>query len=165
MKKIILTAVAMAALPIASVIAAPNNVGCGLGSMIWEGQSGVIPQILAVTTNHTILANQVFGISSGTLGCARNGVVSLPMPHRIAQFTGDNLEKLARDMAVGDGESLNSLATLWEVETQDKPAFFKATQTHFAQIFPNENVTSKDVLLSLNNVLAADPALKRYNFS
>jgi len=66
---------------------------------------------------------------------------------------------------VGDGETLNSLATLWEVEAQDKPAFFKATQTHFAQIFQNENVTSKDVLLSLNNVLAADPALKRYNFS
>jgi len=164
MKKIILTAVAVAALPVASVIAAPNNVGCGLGSMVWEGQSGIAPQILAVTTNGT-MANQLFGISSGTLGCARDGVVSLPVPHRIAQFTGDNLEKLARDMAVGDGESLNSLASLWEVETQDKPAFFKATQTHFAQIFPNENVTSKDVLLSLNNVLAADPALKRYNFS
>ncbi len=164
MKKIILTAVAMAALPVASVLAAPNNVGCGLGSMVWEGQSGIAPQILAVTTNGT-MANQLFGISSGTLGCAPNAVVSLPMPHKIAQFTGDNLEKLARDMAVGDGESLNSLASLWEVETQDKPAFFKATQTHFAQIFPNENVTSKDVLLSLNNVLAADPALKRYNFS
>jgi len=164
MKKIILTAVAMAALPVASVIAAPNNVGCGVGSMVWEGQSGIAPQILAVTTNGT-MANQLFGISSGTLGCAPNAVVSLPMPHKIAQFTGDNLEKLARDMAVGDGESLNSLATLWEVETQDKPAFFKATQTHFAQIFPNDNVTAKDVLLSLNNVLAADPALKRYNFS
>lgn len=164
MKKIILTAVAMAALPVASVIAAPNNVGCGVGSMVWEGQSGIAPQILAVTTNGT-MANQLFGISSGTLGCSKDGVVSLPVPHRIAQFTGDNLEKLARDMAVGDGESLNSLATLWEVETQDKPAFFKATQTHFAQIFPNDNVTAKDVLLSLNNVLAADPALKRYNFS
>ncbi|HIE01917.1 MAG TPA: DUF3015 domain-containing protein [Thiotrichaceae bacterium] len=164
MKKIILTAVAVAALPVASILAAPNNVGCGLGSMVWEGQSGIAPQILAVTTNGT-MANQLFGISSGTLGCSKDGVVSLPMPHKIALFTDDNLEKLARDMAVGDGESLNSLATLWEVETQDKPAFFKATQTHFAQIFPNENVTAKDVLLSLNNVLAADPALKRYNFS
>ncbi len=164
MKKIILTAVAVAALPVASVLAAPNNVGCGVGSMVWDGQSGIAPQILAVTTNGT-MANQLFGISSGTLGCSKDGVVSLPVPHRIAQFTGDNLEKLARDMAVGDGESLNSLASLWEVETQDKPAFFKATQTHFAQIFPNDNVTAKDVLLSLNNVLAADPALKRYNFS
>ncbi len=164
MKKVILTAIAMTALPVASVIAAPNNVGCGLGSMVWEGQSGIAPQILAVTTNGTF-ANQLFGISSGTLGCSKNGVVSLPMSHRIALFTDDNLDNLARDMAVGDGETLNSLATLWEVEAQDKPAFFKATQTHFAQIFHNENVTSKDVLLSLNNVLAADPALKRYNFS
>jgi len=164
MKKIILTAVAMTALPVASVIAAPNNVGCGVGSMVWDGQSGIAPQILAITTNGTMM-NQMFGISSGTLGCSPNGVVSLPMPHKIALFTDDNLENLARDMAVGDGETLNSLATLWEVEAQDKPAFFKATQTHFAQIFPNDNVTTQDVLLSLNNVLAADPALKRYNFS
>jgi hypothetical protein len=164
MKKVILTAVAITALPVSSIIAAPNNVGCGVGSMIWNGQSGVAPQILAVTTNGTMM-NQLFGISSGTLGCAPNAAVSLPMPHKIAQFTNDNLENLARDMAVGEGETLNSLATLWEVDTQDKTAFFKTTQTHFAQIFPNEKVTAKEVLLSLNNILAADPALKHYNFS
>jgi len=77
MKKVILTAVAMTALPVASVIAAPNNVGCGVGSMVWDGQSGVAPQILAITTNGTML-NQMFGISSGTLGCSPDGVVSLP---------------------------------------------------------------------------------------
>ena len=46
----------------------PNSVGWGLGSQIFDGQSGVAPQVLAVTTNGT-LGNQTFGISSGTSGC------------------------------------------------------------------------------------------------
>jgi hypothetical protein len=162
MKKIILkTAVLATTLPVTSALAA-NNVGCGLGSVIFEGQSGLVPQVLAVTTNGTF-GNQTFGITSGTLGCSQHGVVSVPA--KVAQFTGDNLDKLARDMAAGTGEILSSLATLMEVETQDKPAFFKTTQNHFAQIFPNENVTAEDVLVNLNKVLTADPILKRYSFS
>ena len=162
MKKTLLTAAALVVLPTASVFAASNNVGCGVGSMIFEGQSGVLPQILAVTTNGTF-GNQTLGITFGTLGCAKNGVVSVP--ERVARFTDDNLDKLARDMAVGDGEALNSLAALMEVEQSDKPAFFNTTKSHFAKIFPDENVTSQEVLLNLNNVLAADPLLKRYSYT
>jgi len=63
MKKIIFKAVLLAStLPIASAIAAPNNVGCGLGSTIFEGESGLVKQVLAVTTNGTS-GNQTFGIS------------------------------------------------------------------------------------------------------
>ncbi|MDM8560718.1 DUF3015 domain-containing protein [Candidatus Parabeggiatoa sp. HSG14] len=163
MKKFILTTAMLTALPVATAIAAaPNNVGCGLGSMIFEGQSGIVPQILAVTTNGTF-GNQTFGITSGTLGCAKNGVVSVP--EKVALFADENLDKLAHNMAVGGGETLSALATLMEVEAQDKPAFFNAVKTHFAQIFSNENVTSTEVLVSMNDVLSADPLLKRYSYS
>ncbi|RKZ79482.1 MAG: hypothetical protein DRR19_24915 [Candidatus Parabeggiatoa sp. nov. 1] len=162
MKKLILKATVLATvLPVTSALAV-NNVGCGLGSMLFEGQSGLVPQVLAVTTNGTF-GNQTFGITSGTLGCSQHGVVSVPA--KVAEFTGDNLDKLARDMAAGTGELLNSLAVLMEVDTQHKPAFFNATHTHFAQIFPTENVTAEDVLVNLNKVLTADPILKRYSFS
>jgi len=164
MKKIIFKAVLLAStLPIASAIAAPNNVGCGLGSTIFEGESGLVKQVLAVTTNGTS-GNQTFGISTGTLGCAKTGgVVSLP--EKVALFTNDNLDKLARDMATGEGETLNSLATLMGVEQQDKAAFFNATKVHFVQIFPSEKVTTEDVLVNLNDVLEADSILKRYSYS
>jgi len=164
MKKNILKAAILAsALPITSVIAAPNNVGCGVGSMIFEGKSGLAPQVLAVTTNGTF-GNQTLGITLGTLGCAKTGgVVSLPA--KVALFTNDNLDKLARDMATGSGETLNSLATLMGVEDQDKSAFFNATKVHFVQIFPSENVTTEEVLVNLNNMLVADPILKRYSYS
>src|SRR5690606_21045070 len=52
----------------------PSVGGCGLGSKLFEGQRGVAPQVLAVTTNGTF-GNQTFGISSGTLGCNQDGVV------------------------------------------------------------------------------------------
>lgn len=87
------------------------------------------------------------------------------MPEKVARFTDENLDKLARDMSVGAGEALNSLAALMEVEYPDKPAFFNAVKSHFTQIFPHENVTSKEVLLSLNGVLASDPVLNRYSYS
>ncbi len=165
MKKAILkTTMFVTLLPVASVFAAPNNVGCGVGSMIWEGQSGVAQQVVAATTNGT-MGNQTFGITFGTLGCSKNGVVGLPVPHKISQFTNDNLDRLAHDMAIGSGETLNALAALMEIETQDQAAFFNVTKTHFGDIFSNENVTANDVLLSLHNVLVADPLLNRYSFS
>ncbi len=160
MKKFILTATALVIFPISSAFAAGNNVGCGLGSMVFGGQSGLAPQIMAATTNGTS-GNQTFGITSGTLGCSKNGVV----PQKIAMFTDSNLDRLAREMSVGEGETLNALATLMKIEAQDKPVFFKAVKNNFEQIFPNENVTSNEVLVSLNKIMSSDPALNRYSFS
>ena len=51
-----------------------ENTGCGLGTMLFDGQQGIAPQVLAVTTNGTS-GNQTFGITSGTLGCTQDGVV------------------------------------------------------------------------------------------
>ena len=51
MKKILLAA--LVSLPV-TAFAAANNVGsCGLGSKVFEGQNGIAPQVLAVTTNGT----------------------------------------------------------------------------------------------------------------
>ena len=74
MKKIVIAA--LATLAAASSMAAQNNVGsCGWGSKVFQGQSGVAPQVLAVTTNGTS-GNQTFGITFGTSGCTQDGVVS-----------------------------------------------------------------------------------------
>ncbi|MDM8567360.1 DUF3015 domain-containing protein [Candidatus Halobeggiatoa sp. HSG11] len=162
--KILQAAALATAFSAASVFAGANNVGCGLGSMVWEGQSGIIPQIFAVTTNGTF-GNQTFGITLGTLGCDKNGVVGLPVPHKMVQFTSDNLDKLAHDMATGAGETLDALASLMEIAESDKAAFFSATKTNFSKIFAHENTTTEEVLVSLNNVLASDSALKRYSYS
>jgi Protein of unknown function (DUF3015) len=136
-----------------------SSAGCGLGTMLFEGQKGIAPQILAVTTNGTS-GNQTFGISSGTLGCTQNGVVRPPTKVRVLLMS--SLDSLAVDMARGDGETLQSLASLLAVEEQDKARFFVAMQDNFVRIFPSENVTADEVFASMNAVLAGDAVLSRY---
>jgi hypothetical protein len=161
MKKKIAIAALMTLAPMSMAMAAgPNSVGCGVGTIIWNGQSGVAPQVLAATTNGT-LGNQTFGISTGTLGCAQNGTVSNPV--RVSMFIDTNLDKLAADMAVGQGETLDSMANLMGVTEADKPAFFQTTKEHFAEIISSERVSTADLMASLKNVLAANDALAQYS--
>ena len=159
MKNKLIIAALLTLSPVGVVLAASNNTGCGVGSIIFKGQSGVAPQVLAVTTNGT-LGNQTFGISSGTLGCDRDGVVDTPM--KVSMFIDTNLDKLARDMAVGKGETLDSLASLIGVDDADKTAFYTVTKAHFAEIIPSANANAQDVIDALHHVLAADDKLARY---
>lgn len=160
MKKI----AAMAILTACSSLAmADSDVGCGMGTQVWKGKSGLAPKILAGTTNG-ISANQLFGISFGTLGCGDFNK-AITAQARVSQFVEGNAEALARDMAVGQGESLNVLATLIGVQDQDKQAFFSTAKANFSTIYATENQTSGQVVAALNQVLAKDSTLKAYSFS
>lgn len=154
-----------AALTAGTAVAAqkdPNNVGCGLGTIAWEGQSGQGPQILAATTNGTF-GTQTFGITSGTSGCARGGRVY--RPDELATFIGPNMDRFVQEMAAGRGETLASAADLIGIEAADRDAFYAATQRNFSRIVPSEAVTAGDVASTLNEVLSEDPKLKRYVLS
>jgi hypothetical protein len=155
MKKLL----AMALLASSSLAMADNDAGCGLGSILFEGKSGAAPKILAATTNGTY-GNQTFGITSGTLGCQSDGVISSNA--RLSMFMGTNSERLARDMSVGQGESLNVLADLMGVKEQDKALFFKTTQQHFGVIFSDKNQKAGDVLAALQQVMKQDSKLAVY---
>ena len=155
MKKLL----AITLLTSSSMVMADNDVGCGLGSMVWAGQSGVVPKILAITTNGTSY-NQTFGLTSGTLGCQADGVISSRA--RLGMFMGTNSERLARDMSVGQGESLNVLADLLGVKEQHKSLFFKTTQQHFSVIFADKNQTAGDILAALQHVMNQDTTLAAY---
>jgi hypothetical protein len=159
-------AIAVAAVLTAGTAAAaqkdPNNVGCGLGTIAWEGQSGQGPQILAATTNGTF-GTQTFGITSGTSGCARGGRVY--RPDELAAFIGPNMDRFVQEMAAGRGETLASAADLIGIDDADRDAFYTAAQRNFGRIVPSETATAADVAVSLNAVMAEDPQLKRYVLS
>lgn len=153
-KKIVLAAV----LAVGSTAAfADRDVGCGIGSQVWAGQSGKVPKILAGTTN-MLFANQLFGITFGTLGCSGTGTVTA----QAVTFTNENAETLARDMAVGQGESLNVLAELLNIKAQDKARFFAVSKQNFSEIYSAQNQDSLQVLASLQSVMAKDDVLKAY---
>lgn len=159
MKKLIAVMSLVVAFP-SLVMAAQDNVGgCGVGSMVFKGQSGVGPQVLAVTTNG-ISGNQTFGISSGTLGCTQDGVVHSNM--KSAMFIDSNKEQLARDMSAGSGETLAALAHLLGVEAQDQVAFNRLAKDNMARIFASESVATEQVIVALREVLASDATLSRY---
>ncbi|WP_168414518.1 DUF3015 family protein [Acinetobacter indicus] len=154
LKKLALAAVLAAG---STAAFADADAGCGIGSQVWAGQSGKVPKILAATTNG-IFANQLFGITFGTLGCSGTGTVTA----QVVTFTNENAETLARDMAVGEGESLNVLAELLSIKAEDKARFFAVTKQNFSEIYSADNQTSVEVLTSLQSVMAQDDILKAY---
>lgn len=153
MKKIIIAA--LVTLAGASAMAAQNNIGsCGWGSKVFEGQSGVAPQVLAVTTNGTS-GNQTFGITFGTSGCTQDGVVT--STYKTAMYIDGNRVALARDAAAGQGESLNVLADVMGVKAADRAAFAATIKANFATVFANEQIAA-----NLKSVLAANTQLAGY---
>lgn len=159
MKKFIATFSLIAAFPVAALAANDNVGGCGVGSLIFKGQSGVAPQILAVTTNGSF-GNQTFGITTGTLGCSQDGVVHSNM--KTAMFIDGNKDQLARDMSAGSGETLAALSHLLGVETQDQAAFNRLTKDNVTRIFTTESMATEQVVTALREVLASDATLSRY---
>jgi hypothetical protein len=147
------------ALAPAAVAWADPDIGCGPGTQVWEGNSGVAPKVLGATTNGSF-GLQTFGITFGTLGCNQGGTVTADA--RLRMFAGANLDRLARDMARGEGETLATFAYLLGVSDEDRGEFFAFTKAHFPEIFSGTHVTENDVLASLHSLMSRDPKLAAY---
>lgn len=155
MKKIIVATI----LTLASINAASaaSNVGCGFGTMIFDGKKGKVSEILAATTN---VYTQTFGITSGTAGCVSDGVIKYQAA--LSTFMSANFDKVSHDMAVGKGESLETMANLMGIAQQDKASFYQATRENFDAIVASENITVKEVISNLGKVLANNTKLAQY---
>lgn len=144
-----------------SAMAAGDNVGtCGLGSKVFDGQSGVAQQLLAVTTNGST-GSQTIGITFGTSGCTQGGPVSSTW--KTAAFIDGNKAKLARDMSRGNGETLDALAKVMGVADADKAHFYTTTKQNFDRIFPSDQADTQAVLDGLKQVVASDERLSAYS--
>ena len=116
-------------------------------------------KVLAATTN-SLFGNQTFGISSGTLGCQQGGVVTASA--RASMYASANLDRIAADMAAGEGETLTALAALYGIAEEDRAAFYRTARENFAAIVDSEAVTAGEMLTSLENVMAENERLARY---
>lgn len=154
MKKIFVSALVLAALAAFSGVSFADgvkaNTGCGLGTQVWAGKSGLLSQLFAMTTNGTC-GNQTFGITSGTLGCQK--FQGLVFNSKVDSFIASNMENLANDMAKGQGEYLDTLATLMEVDSAERLEFNAALQSNFANIYTSETVSSDEVKINIEKVL------------
>ncbi|MBM7061492.1 DUF3015 domain-containing protein [Pseudomonas sp. UL073] len=161
-KRLLSKGLMIGALSLASVAAQAAQAGgggCGWGNMLFEGQSGLFPHLIATTTNGTS-GNATFGLTSGTNGC--DSSVKLGYGGRSLLAMNGMLDSIAEDMAQGRGEALDAYATLLGVEKGDREHFAKVTQQNFSTIFSKPDVTSEQVLTATLDVMSRDAQLARY---
>ena len=128
-----------------------DNTGCGLGHTLIGAQSddSLVLQVLQATTNGTS-GNQTFGISSGTLGCEKPA--RFAGNERVMEFLTANMDSVARDMAMGQGEALETMAELMEVSAANRPQLYSALQSNFDQIFITGQENSATVLNRMDSI-------------
>ena len=150
MKKAVVLVVLIAAMVFATTAMAATlnqkNTGCGLGSMLFAEQNGLASQTFAVTTNGTF-GNGTFGITSGTSNCEKPAAFS--SNQKLQEFVADNMDNLARDIARGNGEYLNTLAVLAGVPEGSRADFYGRLQDNFSNIYTSEKVTHVEVLRNI----------------
>lgn len=125
--------------------------GCGLGSMAF-GENTKINQILAATTNGTF-GNQTFGISSGTSNCTDRGLAKIEKETEL--FVEVNYDVLQKEIAQGQGETLNSFASL--LGCSDTPTLSKGLQSNYAQLSTAHN--SSEFLVNVIHTIENDQNL------
>jgi len=128
-----------------------GTAGCGLGSLIFEDDAGLV-QVLAATTNGCF-GTQTFGITSGTSNCedTAGGAASAKA------FIETNREAFAKDAARGQGVTIANLTTL--AGCSDANAVGTTLQRSFTRIFPNGTVADTAVSQSVVDTLKAHPEL------
>jgi len=104
-----------------------------------------------VTFLNGISGNQTFGITTGTSECkapskvADNGILK--------EFVVANMDNLAKDIAMGQGESLTTLAELMGIAKDSRTAVYAKLQSNFSNIFTSENVDAAHVVDNIITVI------------
>ena len=135
-----------------ALFADQKNYGCGLGSMAFEGNDGLISQVSAATTNGTF-GNQTFGITSGTSNCTQYS--EWTSNEKVNVFVTDNMDSLAKDIAKGKGEHLDTLASLMNIPQKDRAAFNSKLQKNFSRIYTFGDVTAMEVIRNIEAVISS----------
>ena len=154
MKKIIAGAILAAS---STMALAAGPAGCGLGTAVIFPNAGAwYEHVLAATTNGTS-GNQTFGMTSGTLGCeAANGPLA-----GVQSFMDSNMDQLASESAMGQGETLSALTELVGVSAVDSAEFATLMQTNFDSMFSGE-ATSSSAYNAMVTAMAGNDKLAKY---
>jgi len=158
MKKLLVLALVAGVVP-GLALASGNHpmAGCGLGYLLLSNKDNEkITQVLGATTNGTF-GTQTFGISSGTSGCTQDGAVKLVRQAEV--YAEVNFDSLRREMAMGQGEFVNSFASLLGASDSKRPALVQFLQKQYSVLFPSAQTSSAEMLSSLSQVLSQHPEL------
>jgi len=132
--------------------------GCGVGAILFDGQTGLGPHVLAATTNN-FYGTQTFAMTSGTLGCEVTGTIQA---HASLNLINGNMEQIAQSIAIGSGEGLDALADSLEVSEADRSVFNQLLTSNFSRIYSSEDVSGLEVYHSIMSLLSNSEQLSSY---
>jgi hypothetical protein len=128
-----------------------ENVGVGLGTIIWGNfGDGLISQVCAATTNGTFW-NQTFAVTSGTLGAKKADKIAR---QELREYIRGNMDVVARDVAAGRGESLDAVMDIMAVDAARREEMAGRLQASFGEIYASDTVTHDVVAERMASVLA-----------
>ena len=153
----IFMAILLVATPLTTALA-DNDVGCGVGTQVMEGKTGLEYKLAASFTNG--LTFQTISITFGLLNC--DGRNTVTVDSQLRHFMDTNIDQLARDMSTGRGEALDALSGLLGVIESDRASFAAFTQREYAALFSSDSIGSTELLENLNRRLALDARLAAY---
>jgi hypothetical protein len=134
---------------------AKSNTGCGLGTQLFENNAdqSILLQAFQATTNGSF-GTQTFGITSGTSQCKEP--TKFVSNERLNEFVVANMDNLAKDIAMGHGETLDAFADLMQVPSEKRPEFYQKLQSSFAKIFTSEDVVLANVVDNVASVSSSN---------
>jgi hypothetical protein len=152
------SALGLVVAPFATVHATESGPGCGIGTMVFSGKTGVANHLMAATTNDILLGSS--SVTSGTFGC--DSTQQVLNENNRERFVVHNLDSLTIDAAKGQGEYLAALAGVMGISETDKDGFYNLTQQNYDIIFGKSDVNAVEVLASLDKILAEDANFAKY---
>ncbi|WP_191017411.1 DUF3015 family protein [Treponema zioleckii] len=133
-----------AGLAIASCAFASKNVGPGIGGILCGGQNGLFWDVLGISINDTFWPTELGAVTFGTSGAS--GWSSI-VYEKTEQFIDENMDFVATDIAMGQGEYIDTVASMLKVEDVD--AFKAKAQANFDVLFPTAEVSAAEVTQGL----------------
>jgi hypothetical protein len=133
-----------------------GTAGCGLGSLLFGNQKGFI-QLLAATTN-LIEFNQTIAITTGTSNCTEDGVALIDRER--ALFAEANFEPIKQEIAMGKGENVDVLASLYGCEGASVGAFCLAAKANYAII--GNSSTAPEMLDAIDGLVHSNAVLSTH---
>ena len=134
-----------------------GDAGCGLGAIVFGNEQGAV-QVLASTTNNTFWSD-TFGITTGTSNCNPAGLVKLEKERE--EFAEKNYPTLVKEMAMGKGENLDTLATLYGCSQDSHADFGSLVQENFGNIVKSDSTSSQEMLSSLKSEMSDHAVLSK----
>jgi len=94
---------------------------------------------------------QTFGITSGTSQC--KAPTKIVQNEELKEFVVANLDTLSKNISMGNGESLDTLAELIGIANENRPAVYTKLQANFSNIFTSDKIEAADVVDNIVTVI------------